>query len=377
MKILILGADGYIGSALSQHLINRGHSVILVDDLSKRKMVKFKLIEPDINKNIIISTVEDLCLSEFDNLDTIVHLAEQPSAPWSMKSKKHALETQQKNVLGTLHLLWEIKENCPDVSLVHIGTMGVYGYNGDADLPEGFIEDHPCKVSKLSKTECPMSGLPYPHKPQSFYHISKAIDALNIQFACETWGLKATDIMQGIVFGVTDTLSRFSYCSDHGTVINRFCSQAIADHPITVYGKGGQTRGFLPLSDSLECLTLVIENPPKEGEYRVFNQFARIYSVLSIARAISDITGARIEHLSNPRVEAEEHVYFAKNDGLKKLGYEPKWKLKDELIKLIDFVRPFRYNVQDEAFYPVTNWRNSDNLHKGGVSNVSYDNVRS
>ena len=214
-----------------------------------------------------------------------------------------------------------------------------------------------------------MTGLLFPRTPGSFYHLSKVHDTYNIKFACDTWRLRSTDIMQGVVFGVTinsntpdEELTRFDYDQYFGTVINRFCVQAIIEHPLTVYGSGRQRRGFLPLKDSIQCLTLALENPPKAGEYRTFNQFESVWSLNRLAfevfmacdRLEIPVTS---EHLPNPRTEADQHYYNPTHDELFKLGYQPTSYFSDEIFNLIKTLLPYKERVISEAIMPTTNWR--------------------
>lgn len=352
MKVLILGIDGYIGWPLALHLKRLGCEVSGIDNLFRRYVAKESLIP--------IESVVDRCkkvkfvggavdeLKELPVVDVIVHLAEQPSAPWSMIDFTRAAITQQRNVIGTLNVLWLMRKFCPDAHLIKLGTMGEYG-TPECEIPEGFIEDGP------------MKGLPFPRVGGSFYHLSKIFDSQNIEFACKVWGLRSTDIMQGPVFGHIDG-TRFDYDQYFGTVVNRFCVQAVAGMPLTVYGAGGQTRGYLPLRDSLECLTLAIKNPPKQGEYRVFNQFSRTYSVNQLAWEVLDATeklglNCKAENILNPRVEKESHIYIPKHDNLRKLGYDPNWDLSEEIGALIKAIMPHKDRIMKETILPTTTWR--------------------
>jgi UDP-sulfoquinovose synthase len=308
--------------------------------------------------------------------DTIVHLAEQPSAPWSMKDVHECIRTQVDNISGTLSLLWAMREHCPKAHLIKLGTMGEYG-TPDCDIPEGMIPNkclHEAGivdefVIQLSRYKCPMSGLPFPRSPGSFYHLSKVHDTHNIIFACKTWGLTSTDIMQGVVFGVKVTgkeseieLTRFDYDQYFGTVINRFCAQAISGHPLTIYGKGGQTRGYLPLKDSIQCLTIAIENPPEQGSYRTLNQFENIYTINELAAdvlmgAYSLGLDARTDHIPNPRTELESHYYNPSHQKLFDLGYVPTTDIADEIRKLINDLIPYKSRITSTCILPTTNWR--------------------
>jgi len=275
------------------------------------------------------------------------------------------METQEVNTLGTLSLLWAMKAECPEAHLVKLGTMGEYG-TPHCDLPEGRIPDQCSKYEDVyGKSDCPMGGLLFPRTPGSFYHASKVHDTYNINFACRIWGFRSTDIMQGVVYGLNDPqeqTTRFDYDECWGTVINRFAVQAIAGIPLTIYGVGGQTRGYLPLQDSLQCLTLAIENPPENGQYRTFNQFEKIYSVNSLADLIKEAAlnhGIKVEfnHLINPRIEAEVHYYNPTCEHLYNLGFKPINNDLDEVTKLIDRLIPFKSFIKKEVIQPKTNWR--------------------
>src|SRR5206468_4652351 len=216
--------------------------------------------------------------------DTIIHYGEQPSAPWSMQSVDHCVITQQFNVVGTLKLLWAMRDHVPDAHLVKLGTMGEYG-TPNIDIEEGFIEiEHNGRKDRL----------PFPKQPGSFYHLSKVHDSHNIHFVCRIWGLRATDLNQGVVYGSgtpetdmhTELRTRFDYDDIWGTVLNRFCSQAAVGYPLTVYGQGGQTRGLLDIRDTVRCVELACLNAPERGEFRVFNQFTEQFSVRELAERI-------------------------------------------------------------------------------------------
>jgi len=394
MKVLVLGSDGYIGYPLTIHLLKQGHEVYGVDDQSRRRRVKESLTpilsaKKRINylkatyKNFIDQTGISLgfnppthiqsLLGHF-NPDAIVHLAEMPSAPWSMKSTIHASTTQYTNVLGTLHLLWAMHFECPSAHLIKLGTMGEYG-TPDCDIPEGVIPkgcsvpcrdnfdpDDPAKTIR-SVVKCPMQGLLFPRTAGSFYHLSKVHDTLNIEFCCRNWGLRSTDIMQGIVFGLGEAdkgkeLTRFDYDECFGTVINRFCVQALCGVPLTVYGEGGQTRGYLPLKDSIQCLTIAINNPSEKGEYRTFNQYESIHSVNELADMVSNNSSypAFIKNIPNPRKEAESHYYNPTNDSLLNLGYEPTTDMNAEIKDLLRKLSGYKHRINEEVIMPKIKW---------------------
>ena len=244
-------------------------------------------------------------------------------------------------------------------------TMGEYGCP-DCDIPEGVIPRECMKDDPEATWDCPMSGLLFPRSPNSFYHLSKVHDTYNIKFACDTWGLRSTDIMQGVVFGLTETdevkVTRFDYDEYFGTVINRFCAQAIINHPLTVYGKGNQVRGFLPLKDSIQCLTLIIEQPPYEGEYRTLNQFENIYSINNLANMVhkgATFLGLKpsVHHLPNPRTESDKHYYSPKHQKLFTMGYRPTTDIQGEVTKLIKQLMPYEGRVIKKVIMPETKWK--------------------
>ena len=340
--VLICGDDGYIGYALKAHLKEKGYKVDGIDNLSRRKRVHAEGGESLIPRDVGDLPNDVLQIPTLKPYDAVIHLAQQPSAPWSMANEATCIETQMHNVASTLHLLWLMRES-PKTHMIKLGSMGEYG-TPNCNIPEGFIDDGP------------LEGMMFPRKPGSFYHLSKVFDSMNIDFACRMWGLSCTDIMQGVVFGIEHN-TRFDYDDYFGTVINRFCVQAIAGVPLTVYGKGGQTRGYLPLKDSLECITLALENP-SEG-YRVFNQFARCYSVREIAKVVQKVYDKPvvIGELPNPRVEEESHYYNPANEHLRDLGYDPQWHLRDEVRDLLKKIEPYKDNVIESAIQPRTTWR--------------------
>jgi UDP-sulfoquinovose synthase len=357
MRILILGGDGYLGWPTAMHFSQLGHEVMVVDNLSKRQWeaeMDASPLEPvptlrhrvrvweDVSGKEILVAVGDIAenhrfvyetFSDF-RPDAIVHYAEQPSAPYSMAGREHAVYTQRNNVVGTLNVLHAIKKYVPDAHLIKLGTMGEYG-TPNIDIEEGFIEiEHNGRRDRL----------PFPKLAGSFYHLSKVHDSHNIHFACRIWGLSATDLNQGVVYGITteetelhpELRTSFHYDAVFGTALNRFCAQAVAGLPITVYGQGGQSRGFLNIRDTLQCVELAADNPPEPGEFRVFNQFTEVFSVLQLAELVAAEAAklgfsTRVERIQNPRIEAEEHYYNPKNDQLVNLGLQPRL-LSEELV---------------------------------------------
>ena len=292
--------------------------------------------------------------------EAIVHYGEQPSAPYSMKSRATAVETKYTNVIGTLELLFSIRDRVPDCHLVKLGTMGEYG-TPDIDIEEGFIE-----IEHKGRRDT----LPFPKMPGSLYHLSKVHDSHNIHFACRIWGLRATDLNQGVVYGIETEetamderlCTRFDYDEVFGTALNRFCVQAVIGHPLTVYGAGGQTRGFLNIRDTLQCVELAVANPPEGGEFRVFNQFTEQFTVLELAelaRRAGTKLGydVRLEHFENPRVESEHHYYNAANTKLHELGLKPH-HLGEELVRsMLTTIDRHKHRVIARAIAPKTRWR--------------------
>lgn len=394
MKVLICGIDGYIGWPLALHLKELGHEVEGIDNFIRRIRVggvKSQSATPILSERkrmdyldskikIIDLVCDQIRLEgalELFSPDTIVHLAEQPSAPWSMIDRWRCYDTHINNVMGTLNLLYAIQGMCPEAHLVKLGSMGEYG-TPSCNIQEGRIPerclrgDKPVKIGAIEGNMypmCPMQGLPFPRQPNSWYHLTKVHDSHNIDFACRNWGLRSTDIMQGIVFGVTvkenapiEHLTRFDYDEYFGTAINRFCAQVVVGHPITIYGSGNQIRGFLPLKDSIQCLTLAIENPPKLGEYRVLNQFESVYSIKELATrvyaqaAYADIKWSKMAHVENPRKESEDHYYNPVHQKLFNMGYKPTMDINAEIERLIKDLLPYKDRIKKSVLMPKTRW---------------------
>ncbi|HEX7031570.1 MAG TPA: UDP-sulfoquinovose synthase [Nitrososphaera sp.] len=386
-KVLIVGIDGYIGWSLAMHLATRGHKVAGIDNYSRRKNVAevgsisatpirgmeerihvFNLTNPDVKDGIAFKEGDLLDYSfvkdyiKWFKPDTVVHLGEQPSAPFSMIDREHAVYTQHNNVIGNLNLLYAIKEVVPECHLLKLGTMGEYGYDTELEIPEGFFE-----VEYKGKR----ATVPFPRMAGSWYHWSKVHDSNNIMFACRLWGLRSTDVMQGIVYGtrtnqmvLDELLTRFDFDECFGTAINRFCAQAAIGHKLTPYGKGGQTRGYLALIDSIQCLTIATENPPEKGEYRVFNQLDAVYKINDLALTVQKVARRKgmdveIEPVNNPRVEKEEHVYKVQAEKLRKLGFKPTRGLEEEVDIMLDDLMRFRNRIlaKKEVIMPRPYWK--------------------
>jgi UDP-sulfoquinovose synthase len=381
MRVLILGGDGYLGWPTAMRFSARGHEVSVVDNFSRRRwheqqgtnsLTPIRPLDKRIEawREVSGSAIRSYsgAIEDGDFLtdvvvetrpEAIVHYGEQASAPYSMASREQAVETQFTNVIGTLNLLFAMRDHVPEAHLVKLGTMGEYG-TPNIDIEEGFIEiEHKGRKDTL----------PFPKMPGSLYHLSKVHDSHNIQFACRVWGLRSTDLNQGVVYGIeTDETAqderlctRFDYDEVFGTVLNRFCVQSVIGHPLTVYGTGGQTRGFLNIRDTLQCVELAVENPADAGEYRVFNQFTEMFSVSQLAELVHT-AGAElgqeveIEHLENPRVEAEEHYYNPTHTKLLDLGLQPSY-LGDELVRsMLKAIQRHQGRVIESAIDPTTHW---------------------
>jgi UDP-sulfoquinovose synthase len=382
MKVLIVGGDGYCGWATALYLSDHGYDVAIVDSLVRRhwdQTLGFDTLTPiaPIRQRIerwhqLTGRQIKLFLGDITDYpfvqsfmrayepEAIVHFGEQRSAPFSMIDREHAVLTQVNNVVGNLNLLFAIREFNKDIHLVKLGTMGEYG-TPNIDIEEGYITiQHNGREDRL----------PYPKQPGSFYHLSKVHDSNNIQFTCRIWGIRATDLNQGVVYGVlTDQtayddllVNRLDYDEVFGTALNRFCIQAAIGHPLTVYGKGGQTRGFLDIRDTVRCIEIAVSNPAAVGEFRVFNQFTEQFSINDLAMMVHKVgtaEGMKIEvkHLPNPRVEKEEHYYNAKNTALRDLGLQPHCLSDSLLDSLMHFAIRHKDRVHPALIMPTVTWK--------------------
>jgi UDP-sulfoquinovose synthase len=376
-----LGGDGYLGWPTAMHLSAAGHDVAVVDNFFRRGMaveVGAGSLTPiqtlhervrawrEVSGRELEMFVGDLTDPSFvDEVfgvvrpDTVVHYGEQPSAPYSMIDRKHAVATQRNNVEGTLNVLFAMRDIVPEAHLVKLGTMGEYG-TPNIDIEEGFIEiDHKGRSDTL----------PFPKVPGSMYHLSKVHDSHNIHFACRIWNLRATDLNQGVVYGIqTDETTlderlctRFDYDEVFGTALNRFCVQAVVGYPLSVYGRGGQTRGFLNIVDTIQCVRLAIEHPAEAGEFRVFNQFTEQFSVRDLAARVHSVGEALglnvvIDRIRDPRIEAEEHYYNATHTKLLALGLEPHLLTDDVVAGLIEVIQRHKDRILLEPIAPKTRW---------------------
>jgi UDP-sulfoquinovose synthase len=378
MQILVLGGDGYLGWPTALHLSALGHEVAVCDNFARRgydeemgveSLIPIATLEErlsawkEISGTTIKSYVGDLCDAPFVHQmvgdfrpDTVVHFAEQRAAPYSMISQAHAVYTQTNNVVGNLNVMYAIADIDRDIHLVKLGTMGEYG-QPNIDIEEGWIEiEHKGRKDRMI----------YPKKPGSFYHLSKVHDSHNIEFGCRIWGMRATDLNQGVVYGadteqtkLDDRLAtRFDYDGVFGTVLNRMVIQAVLGHSLTVYGNGSQTRGLINIVDTVECIRLASETPADRGEFRVFNQMTESLSINQIAETIAnEFPGeATIEHVENPRVEIYDHYYNVVHTALEHLGLKPTLLSTTLIDHLFDVVERYRDRVDTAAIMPTVRW---------------------
>jgi UDP-sulfoquinovose synthase len=393
VKILVIGGDGYCGWATSLYLSSRGHDVTIADSLVRREWDREHGLDSLVpiastrrridewsrltGRTIAFSALDvtdypALCtaISSLEP-DAVVHFGQQRSAPFSMIDRDHAVRTHLNNTVGNMNVLWALHEHAPEAHLVKLGTMGEYG-TPNIDVEEGFIT-----IEHKGRTDT----LPYPKQPGSFYHLTKVSDSDQIAFACRTWSLRATDLNQGIVYGVhTEQTSaspalanRYDYDHIFGTVLNRFCVQAALGHPLTVYGRGGQTRSFLDIRDTVRCIEIAVDNAPRAGEYRVFNQFTEMFSVEELAARVARVAQTRgipceIAHVENPRTERESHYYNCVNTNLRALGLEPT-PLSDETIDgLIAVANQHRDRVDQRLIPPRIAWRGEERPPEGATA---------
>ncbi|WP_163526135.1 NAD-dependent epimerase/dehydratase family protein [Halobacillus ihumii] len=382
MRIIVAGGDGFCGWPTALYLSKQGHDVTIVDNLVRRK------IDEELNSNSVtpITTLEERVakwkeltgkeiqtfigdLNHYDflrevfrqtNPDAFVHFAEQRSAPYSMIDREHAVYTQSNNVIGNLNVLYAIKEFAPECHLIKLGTMGEYG-TPNIDIEEGYIE-----IEHKGRKDL----LPYPKQPGSFYHLSKVHDSHNIMFACKIWGIRATDLNQGVVYGLhtdetkmdPELANRVDYDGVYGTALNRFINQAAIGHDITVYGSGGQTRAFLNIEDTVRCVEIAAENPADQGEFRVFNQFTEWFSVNDLAERVQKIAkeeglDTKVKKIENPRIEAEEHYYNAVNTKLRDLGLEPHLLTDDVIRDILQVAVDNKDRIIEENVLPSITWK--------------------
>lgn len=382
MKVLIIGGDGYCGWATALHLAAAGMDVTIADNLVRREWDKALGIEPlaplasidervrawnTLGKGEIayrnVDVVDYIALAgalQDVRPDAIVHFGQQRSAPYSMIDREHSMRTLINNTAGNLNLLWAMRDITPEAHLVKLGTMGEYG-TPNIDIEEGFIDiEHKGRRDRL----------PFPKQPGSFYHLTKVHDSDQILFVSRAWGLRATDLHQGVVYGAhteltrlaPELMNRFDYDQVFGTVINRFCVQAAIGHPLTVYGLGGQTRSFINIRDTVRCVELAVLNPAQSGEYRVFNQFTELFSVGDLAEKVAHAAQtlgieATIQNVTNPRTEKEMHHYNTDNANLRCLGFEPTLLDETVLRECIELAQANRSRIDESVIDPKVSWR--------------------
>lgn len=384
-NILIVGGDGFCGWPLSLRLSNKGHNIVIVDNLSRRKIdlelgsdsltkissiqdriktwedltnkkIKFELVDISKEYEKLVNIIRD------NNIETIVHLAEQRAAPYSMKSRKTSRYTVDNNLSGTHNVLSAIVEVDKDIHLVHIGTMGVYGYGAveDSIIPEGYVN---VKMDD-GKGNFKDQKILHPSYPGSIYHMTKTQDALFFQFYAKNWGLKITDLHQGIIWGLYTNetslhpklINRFDYDSDYGTVLNRFIMQSACDIPLTIYGSGGQTRAFIHIENSMDCIEIAINNP-KEGPVTIFNQMTETHNLNHLAHLIKDqFANTKIEYLDNPRKELRSNDLRVTNKKFLDMGLEPIKLNSEKLVEIHDYIKENKTDVRKETILPSSFW---------------------
>ncbi len=383
MRVLVLGGDGYLGWASALHLSAVGHVVAVADsgvrraydvELGTGSLVPIGSLADrvgcweGVSGRRVEAFVGDVCDAGFVDAvmggflpDAVVHFAEQRSAPYSMIDRAHAVHTQVNNVVGTLNVLYAIAGAGRPVHLVKLGTMGEYG-TPNIDIEEGWLEvEHRGRRDRVL----------FPKRPGSFYHLSKVHDSHNIEFACRVWGVAATDLNQGVVYGAATgetgldagLATRLDYDQVFGTVLNRMVAQAVLGEPLTVYGSGGQVRGMLDIRDTVACVRLAVEHPAGPGEYRVFNQFTEQWSVRELAERVARVAGpgCAIEELANPRVEADSHYYNAAHTKLLDLGLQPHLLSDDTVAGLLELAAAHRDRINPAVIHPTIDWRNTTN----------------
>ncbi len=381
MRILILGGDGYLGWPTAMHLTSREHEVAVVDNYLRRRLCREENVEslfevPNLEERAGIWEsvsgyklpvfIGDLTEWEFVREvfqaftpEAIVHYAEQPAAPYSMLNRKAAMLTLQNNLSATANVIFAVRQFCPEAHIVKLGTMGEYG-TPNIDIEEGWLDlEHKGRRDTFL----------YPRQGGSLYHTTKIMDTDLLWFYVRVWGIRVTDLMQGPVYGIFTSenadngnlLPFFNYDELFGTVLNRFVVQAVAGHPLTVFGKGGQTRGYLNIKDTLNCVRLSLENPPGPGELRIFNQFVETFTVNELAEKVQRSgkqlgLDVAITKMENPRKEAEEHYYNPKSTGLYELGLKPHYLTDKVLTEMMEAVMKNKERIKQDQIYRKVKW---------------------
>jgi UDP-sulfoquinovose synthase len=379
MRIMVLGGDGYLGWPTAMYLSARGHDVAVLDngvrrqydeELGSGSLVPIESLRTRVKAWAEITGAELTCYHgdltdadfTYDSVrsfrpDAVVHFAEQRAAPYSMIDRKHAVYTQTNNIVGTLNLMYAVGEVDRDIHIVKLGTMGEYG-QPNIDIEEGWLEiEHKGRIDRVL----------YPKKPGSFYHLSKVHDSHNLEFGCRIWGLRVTDLNQGVVYGqqteqtVLDPRleTRLDYDAVFGTVLNRFAIEAVLGIPLSVYGGGSQTRAFLDIRDTVRCIELACENPADAGEFRVFNQATEQFSLEELAKLVANSFpgGVEVEHLDNPRVEVENHYYNFVHTELESLGLQPHLLGDTLLTSMYGIIEKHKHHVDLDLLAPSIQWR--------------------
>jgi UDP-sulfoquinovose synthase len=385
MKIAVLGGDGFCGWPTALHLSDQGHEVHIVDNLSRRwidtelgvqsltpmdsiqertriwhaetgRRVRFHLLDLAKEYERLKAWLAEHCP------DAIIHFAEQRAAPYSMKTDRHKVYTVNNNVSATHNVLSALVETELDAHLVHLGTMGVYGYSTiGAAIPEGYL---PVGIETLGGETVEQEIL-YPTRPGSVYHMTKSLDQILFQFYAQNDGLRITDLHQGIVWGThteqtrrhVQLINRFDYDGDYGTVLNRFLIQAAIGYPLTVHGTGGQTRAFIHIQDSVRCIDLALQDAPKRGDrVKIFNQMTETHRVRDLAALVAELTGAKIAWLPNPRKEAAENELVVRNDQFRTLGLDPITLRAGLLEEVVDVAKKYAYRVDRTRIPCVSAW---------------------
>ncbi|MGK7953300.1 MAG: NAD-dependent epimerase/dehydratase family protein [Xenococcaceae cyanobacterium] len=397
MKVIVFGGDGFCGWPTALHLSNLGFEIVIVDNLSRRNIdneLEISSLTPISPIGVRLETWKNLTgkvikfcnidlAQEYDRLlalilaekpNAVVHFAEQRAAPYSMKSSRHKRYTVNNNLNATNNILCAIVESGLDIHLVHLGTMGVYGYGtAGMKIPEGYLD-----VEVVTDSgERIQQEILYPANPGSIYHMTKTQDQLFFFYYNKNDGIRVTDLHQGIVWGTNtpetlmdaNLINRFDYDGDYGTVLNRFLMQAAINYPLTVHGTGGQTRAFIHIKDTVRCVQLAIENPPNKGDrVRILNQMTETHRVRDLAKMVAEMTGVEIAYLENPRNEAPENELFVKNERLLNLGLEPTTLSQGLLKEVTDVAGKYAYRC-DKSKIPCTSlWIQKKKQHRQEVA---------
>ncbi len=382
MRVLILGGDGYLGWPTAMAFSDKQHEVMVADNYLRRDLSRQHDVEPlwsvpnlfervriwkEISGHTIHAKIGNCCdyafLSELFvefQPEAVIHYAEQPSAPFSMLNHESARLTLNNNLQSTQNVAWAIHQHAPDCHIVKLGTMGVYG-TPNIDIEEGWLEiEHKGRKDKFL----------FPRQASSLYHTTKIQDTDMLWFYARTWGLRVTDLQQGPVYGLEtdqtlldDRLNTiFHYDELFGTVLNRFVVQSVTGYPLTVYGKGGQTRGYINIRDTIACVELAMLNPPAEGELKIYNQVTETFSVNELAEKVAQVGQQRghdveVKSIDNPRVEKEEHYYSPTYSGLQELGLTPHLLTDEVLDRMFAVVEEYKDNISNHKIFRGVQWK--------------------